>query len=58
METAITNKVWNTSGKFALKFETSHKIRSVNLTDDAWQGLVAIAQKAGMSRNDYLGLAE
>jgi DNA repair exonuclease SbcCD ATPase subunit len=29
------------------------------LTDNAWQGLAAIAQKAGMSRNDYLeALAE
>jgi hypothetical protein len=26
----------------------------VNLTDDAWQWLAAVAEKAGMSRNDYL----
>ncbi len=31
-----------------------HKVRSVNLTDEAWQWLVAVAEKAGMSRNDYL----
>jgi murein L,D-transpeptidase YcbB/YkuD len=30
------------------------KIRSVNLTDDAWQWLAIVAKKAGMSRNDYL----
>ena len=46
-------------GKFAPKSETLRRIRSVNLTDDAWQWLVATAQKAGMSRNDYLeALAE
>jgi hypothetical protein len=31
----------------------------VNLTDDAWQWLAAVAEKSGMSRNDYLqALAE
>jgi uncharacterized protein YhaN len=59
METAMTDKPRDTSGKFAPKSETPRRIRSVNLTDDAWQWLVAAAQKAGMSRNDYLeALAE
>jgi hypothetical protein len=59
METAMTDKPRDTSGKFAPKSETPRRIRSVNLTDDAWQWLVATAQKAGMSRNDYLeALAE
>ena len=26
----------------------------MNLTDDAWHWLAAVAEKAGMSRNDYL----
>ena len=51
--------VRDTLGKFAPKSEVPRKVRSVNLTDNAWQGLAAIAQKAGMSRNDYLeALAE
>jgi hypothetical protein len=54
METAMSNKVRNISGKFAPKSETPRKIRSVNLTDDAWQWLAAVAEKAGVSRNDYL----
>src|SRR4028118_1940123 len=59
METAMTDKPRDTSGKFAPKSETPRRIRSVNLTDDAWQWLAATAQKAGMSRNDYLeALAE
>lgn len=29
-------------------------IRSVNLTDDAWHWLATVAEKVGMSRNDYL----
>jgi hypothetical protein len=59
METAMTHKPWDTSGKFALKSETPCRTRSVNLIDDAWQWLVATAQKAGMSHNDYLeALAE
>src|SRR4028119_1030769 len=59
METAMTDKPRDTLGKFAPKSETPRRIRSVNLTDDAWQWLVATAQKAGMSRNDYLeALAE
>jgi hypothetical protein len=59
METAMIDKPRDTSGKFAPKSETPRRIRSVNLIDDAWQWLVATAQKAGMSRNDYLeALAE
>jgi chromosome segregation ATPase len=64
METAMSNKVADTLvrdtlGKFAPKSEVPRKVRSVNLTDDAWQWLAAVAQKAGMSRNDYLeALAE
>jgi len=51
--------VRDTLGKFARKSEVPRKVRSVNLTDDAWQWLAAVAQKAGMSRNDYLeALAE
>jgi hypothetical protein len=51
----MTDKPRDTSGKFAPKSETPRRIRSVNLTDDAWQWLVATAQKAGMSRNDFRG---
>ena len=55
----MTNKARSTSGKFAPKSETPRKIRSVNLTDNAWQWLAAVAEKAGVSRNDYLeALAE
>jgi chromosome segregation ATPase len=51
--------VRDTLGKFAPKSEVPRKVRSVNLTDEAWQWLAAVAQKAGMSRNDYLeALAE
>jgi len=50
----MLNEVRDTSGKFAPKSEVPRKVRSVNLTDDAWQWLVAVAEKAGMSRNDYL----
>jgi chromosome segregation ATPase len=51
--------VRDTLGKFAPKSEIPRKVRSVNLTDDAWQWLAAVAEKAGMSRNDYLeALAE
>jgi hypothetical protein len=50
----MTDKPRDTSRKFAPKSETPRRIRSVNLTDDAWQWLVATAQKAGMSGNDYL----
>ncbi len=55
----MSNKARSTSGKFVPKSETPRKIRSVNLTDDAWQWLAAVADKAGVSRNDYLeALAE
>ena len=52
----MSNKARNTSGKFAAKSETPRKIRSVNLTDHAWQWLAGVATKAGVSRNDYLEL--
>jgi hypothetical protein len=54
METVMSNKVRDPLGKFALKSEVPHKVRLVNLTDEAWQWLVIVADKAGMSRNDYL----
>jgi len=54
METAMSNKVQDTLGKFAPKSEVPRKVRSVNLSDDAWQWLAAVAEKAGISRNDYL----
>jgi hypothetical protein len=41
-------------GKFAPKSEVPRKVRSVNLTDEAWHWLATIAEKAGVSRNDYL----
>jgi hypothetical protein len=44
----------NTSGKFVVKSEHPRKIRSVNLTDRAWQWLADVARKSGISRNDYL----
>ncbi|MEG4294811.1 hypothetical protein Q5692_37245 [Microcoleus sp. C2C3] len=50
----MSNKARNTSGKFAPKSETPRRIRSVNLTDEAWQWLATVADKVGMSRNDYL----
>jgi len=59
METVMSNKVRDTLGKFAPKSEVPRKVRSVNLTDDVWQWLAAVAEKTGMSRNDYLeSLAE
>ena len=55
----MSNKVRDTLGKFAPKSETPRFIRSVNLTDEAWQWLATVAEKAEMSRNDYLeALAE
>jgi hypothetical protein len=50
----MSNKVRDTLGKFAPKSEVPRKVRSVNLSDEAWQWLAAVAEKAGMSRNDYL----
>ncbi len=55
----MLNEVRDTSGKFAPKSQIPRKVRSVNLTDDAWQWLAVVGQKAQMSRNDYLeALAE
>ncbi len=50
----MINEVRDALGQFAPKSEVPRKVRSVNLTDDAWQWLAAVAEKAGMSRNDYL----
>lgn len=44
----------NTSGKFVPKSDSPRKIRSVNLTDETWQRLAAVAQKTGKTRNDFL----
>jgi len=38
METVMSNKVRDASGKFAPKSEAPGKIRSVNLTDDVGNG--------------------
>jgi len=46
METVMLNEVRDTLGKFAPKSEVPRKVRSVNLTDDAWQWLAAVAKKA------------
>jgi hypothetical protein len=50
----MINELRDSLGKFAPKSVIPRKIRSVNLTDDAWQWLAIVALKAGMSRNDYL----
>ena len=50
----MINELRDSLGKFAPKSVIPRKIRSVNLTDDAWQWLAIVAKKAGMSRNDYL----
>ncbi|MEG4409139.1 hypothetical protein [Microcoleus sp. MON2_D5] len=50
----MTNKIRNTAGKFAPKSEAPRKVRSVNLTDETWQRLAAVAEKTGKSRNDFL----
>ncbi|MEG4542080.1 hypothetical protein QUB64_04880 [Microcoleus sp. Aus8_D2] len=42
------------TGKFAAKSEAPRKVRSVNLTDAAWQWLARTAAKAGLSRNDWI----
>jgi DNA repair exonuclease SbcCD ATPase subunit len=55
----VDTLVRDTLGKFVPKSEVPRKVRSVNLTDQAWQWLAAVAEKARMSRNDYLeALAE
>jgi murein L,D-transpeptidase YcbB/YkuD len=59
METAMINEVRDALGMFAPKSKVPRKVRSVNLTDNAWQWLATVAKKAEMSRNDYLeALAE
>jgi hypothetical protein len=42
------------SCKLAPKSKTSRKICLVNLTDETWQRLAAVAEKTGKSRNDFL----
>ncbi|WP_293262804.1 MULTISPECIES: hypothetical protein [unclassified Microcoleus] len=42
------------TGKFAAKSESPRKVRSVNLTDTAWQWLARTAEEAGISRNDWI----
>ena len=54
MEAAISTEVRNTLDKVAPKLEVPRNSRLINLTDDVWQWLIAVANKAGMSRNDYL----
>jgi len=55
----MSNRVRNPAGKFAAKGKIPRRIRSVNLTDATWGWLAAVAEVAGMSRNDYLeALAE
>jgi chromosome segregation ATPase len=59
METVMINEVRDALGQFTPKSEVPRKVRSVNLTDEAWQWLATVAEKAAMSRNDYLeALAE
>lgn len=41
-------------GRFGLKSDTPRKIRSVNLTDAAWEWLASTAKQEEMSRNDFL----
>jgi hypothetical protein len=50
----MINEVRDSSGKFAPKSEVPRKVRSVNLTDNAWHWLATVTEKAGVSRNDYL----
>ncbi|WP_293305612.1 hypothetical protein [Microcoleus sp. PH2017_22_RUC_O_B] len=42
------------TGKFATKSQTPRKVRSVNLTDAAWQWLARTAATTGLSRNDWI----
>jgi chromosome segregation ATPase len=53
-ETVMTIKNRAQTGKFAAKSETPRKVRSVNLTDAAWQWLARTAEEAGLSRNDWI----
>ena len=41
-------------GRFGLKSDTPRKVRSVNLTDSAWEWLASTAKQEEMSRNDFL----
>jgi cell division protein FtsB len=54
MEAVMINEVRDALGQFAPKSQVPRKVRSVNLTDGAWQWLASVAKKAGISRNDYL----
>lgn len=42
------------SGRFTYKSDEPRKVRSVNLTDSAWQWLADAGEANDMSRNDFL----
>ena len=61
----ITDRLWKRikpmstfargdSGRFIYKSDEPHKVRSVNLTDSAWQWLADAGEANDMSRNDFL----
>ncbi|MCU0544682.1 MAG: hypothetical protein MUE44_21365 [Oscillatoriaceae cyanobacterium Prado104] len=50
----MANNMRQTGGKFAPKSDTPRKVRSVNLTDAAWEWLARVAKDADLTRNDYL----
>lgn len=50
----MANNTRQTGGKFAPKSDAPRKVRSVNLTDAAWQWLARTAEQANLTRNDYL----
>lgn len=50
----MANEVRNASGKFAPKSDAPRKVRSVNLTDAAWDWLARTARSVDLTRNDYL----
>jgi hypothetical protein len=41
-------------GRFTNKSDEPRKVRSVNLTDAAWDFLLRVGEDNGMSRNDFL----
>jgi hypothetical protein len=50
----MANNMRQTGGKFAPKSDAPRKVRSVNLTDAAWEWLARTAERANLTRNDYL----
>lgn len=50
----MANNMRQTGGKFAPKSDAPRKVRSVNLTDAAWEWLARTAEQANLTRNDYL----